>query len=38
MKLDEIHLDGFGRLVNCTFQFTPGFNLVFGPNETGKSC
>lgn len=37
MKLDEIHLDGFGRLVNCTFQFASGFNLIFGPNEAGKT-
>ncbi len=37
MKLVEIHLDGFGRLVNHTFRFAPGFNLIFGPNEAGKS-
>lgn len=37
MRLIEIHLDGFAKLANRTFQFAPGFNLVFGPNEAGKS-
>ena len=37
MRLVEIQLDGFGRLVNRTFQFARGFNLIFGPNEAGKS-
>jgi DNA repair exonuclease SbcCD ATPase subunit len=37
MRLVEMHLDGFGQLVNRAFQFAPGFNLVFGPNEAGKS-
>ena len=37
MKLLELDLQGFGRLVNRTFCFAPGFNLVVGPNETGKS-
>ncbi|MBN2006295.1 MAG: AAA family ATPase [Anaerolineae bacterium] len=37
MKFREIQLDGFGRLVNRTFTFAPGFNLIFGPNEAGKS-
>jgi DNA repair exonuclease SbcCD ATPase subunit len=37
MRLIEISLDGFGRLVNHRFQFSSGFNLVCGPNEAGKS-
>ena len=37
MRLIEIHLDGFGRLVDRSFRFTSGLNLVFGPNEAGKS-
>ena len=37
MKLLELDLQGFGRLVNRRFCFAPGFNLVVGPNETGKS-
>jgi len=37
MKLVEVHLDGFGLLVIRAFRFAPGFNLIFGPNESGKS-
>ena len=37
MKLLELHLAGFGRLVDRTFTFAPGLNLVYGPNEAGKS-
>ena len=37
MKLLNLHLDGFGRLVGRDFAFAPGFNLIYGPNETGKS-
>ena len=37
MKLVEIHIDGFGKLVNRNIDFSPGFNLVFGLNEAGKS-
>ena len=37
MRLNEIHIEGFGRLVDRSFQFVPGLNLIFGPNETGKS-
>lgn len=37
MKLKEVRLDGFGRLVDRTFEFAEGLNLIFGLNETGKS-
>jgi len=37
MKLLELHLAGFGRLVDRRFTFAPGLNLVYGPNEAGKS-
>jgi len=37
MKLLELHLAGFGRLVDRTFMFAPGLNLICGPNEAGKS-
>ena len=37
MKFLELHLDGFGKLVDRTFTFAPGLNLVFGLNEAGKS-
>lgn len=37
MKLLELQLAGFGRLVDRTFAFAPGLNLIYGPNEAGKS-
>jgi DNA repair exonuclease SbcCD ATPase subunit len=37
MRVLELHLEGFGRLVNRRLQFAPGLNLVLGPNEVGKS-
>lgn len=37
MKLLNIRIHGFGKLVNREFHFAPGLNLVFGPNEAGKS-
>jgi len=37
MRFVDLHLDGFGKLVDCTFSFGPGLNLIFGPNEAGKS-
>ena len=37
MKLKHINLNGFGRLVNRSFEFAPGLNLIYGPNEAGKS-
>lgn len=32
-----MRVDGFGKLAERTFAFDPGFNVVFGPNEAGKS-
>lgn len=37
MRLLDLRLEGFGRLVGRTFRFAPGLNLVYGPNEAGKS-
>lgn len=37
MKIASIQLNGFGKLVDRSFEFGPAFNLVFGPNEVGKS-
>ncbi|MFQ5627309.1 MAG: AAA family ATPase [bacterium] len=37
MQIIRIHIDGFGVLVEEDFGFQPGLNLVFGPNEAGKS-
>jgi DNA repair exonuclease SbcCD ATPase subunit len=37
VKLVSLRVDGFGRLVDRAFDFAPGFNVVVGPNEAGKS-
>lgn len=37
MILRDIRIDGFGKLRNRTIAFDPRFNVVFGPNEAGKS-
>ncbi len=37
MKLLELRIDGFGRLTDRTVRFDPRFNVIYGPNEAGKS-
>jgi DNA repair exonuclease SbcCD ATPase subunit len=37
MRLIELHVDGFGKLADRTIAFDPGVNVVYGPNEAGKS-
>ena len=37
MRLVRLGLVGFGRFVGRTIDLGPGFNVVFGPNEAGKS-
>jgi len=37
MKIVKIQLEGFGKLVDRSYEFGPGFNLIFGANEVGKS-
>jgi len=37
MKLLEMTLKGFGRLHEAQFTFHPKINIIFGPNEAGKS-
>ncbi len=37
MRLIQTNLHGFRQLVNRTFDFVPGMNLIYGPNEAGKS-
>lgn len=37
MKLLEMTLKGFGRLRDVQFDFHPKINIIFGPNEAGKS-
>ena len=37
MKINKIHINGFGKFNNHSISFKKGFNLVFGENEAGKS-
>ncbi len=37
MKLRRLTVAGFGRLAGRTFAFTDGLNVIYGPNEAGKS-
>jgi DNA repair exonuclease SbcCD ATPase subunit len=37
VKLVALRVDGFGKLDGRTIAFDPNFNVVFGPNEAGKS-
>jgi DNA repair exonuclease SbcCD ATPase subunit len=35
--LTSLHIAGFGRLRERRFEFSSGLNVVYGPNESGKS-
>jgi hypothetical protein len=35
--LTSLHIAGFGRLAERRFDFSSGLNVVYGPNESGKS-
>ncbi len=37
MIVRDLHIAGFGKLLHRTIAFDPRFNVVFGPNEAGKS-
>ncbi|MHC4267922.1 MAG: ATP-binding protein [Planctomycetota bacterium] len=37
MRFIKAYIDGYGKYHNLDFVFEPGFNLVFGPNEAGKT-
>jgi DNA repair exonuclease SbcCD ATPase subunit len=37
MLIKKAQIDGFGKFVNTSFKFGPGLNIVFGPNESGKT-
>ena len=37
MKLTQLFIKNYGPLQNKDYEFKPGFNLVFGFNEQGKS-
>ncbi len=37
MRFIKAYIDGYGKYHNLDIVFEPGFNLVFGPNEAGKT-
>lgn len=37
MRIKEVHINGFGKLTDRSYTFDSGLNLVYGPNEAGKS-
>lgn len=37
MYFEKIHIEAFGQFFDRSLEFTPGLNVVFGPNESGKS-
>ena len=37
MQITEAKIFNFGKLQNCSFQFAPGINVIYGENEAGKS-
>lgn len=37
MRMKSIIIDSFGKLKGKSFDLTPGLNVFYGPNESGKS-
>lgn len=37
MRVEELHLKGFGKWQDAVFRFAPGINVFAAPNEAGKS-
>ena len=38
MNIEQLRIDGFGAWTDLQLQgFQPGLNVVFGPNEAGKT-
>ncbi|MCD6404486.1 MAG: AAA family ATPase [Planctomycetes bacterium] len=37
MWIKGVRIDGFGRIVNTSFDFCDKFNCIYGPNEAGKT-
>ena len=38
MKIKQISIKNFGKFQNKAFSFSPGLNVVYGENESGKSA
>lgn len=37
MLLKKVNIAGFGKFLDREFSFGPGLNVIFGPNESGKT-
>jgi hypothetical protein len=37
MKLHRLHIESFGAIGNVDVEFGPGLNVLYGPNDIGKS-
>ena len=37
MVIKTLKIEGYGKLHGITVHFSHGFNMIYGPNETGKS-
>lgn len=37
MKIRNIHIAGYGRFLGQALEFSPGLQIIIGPNEKGKS-
>lgn len=37
MIIQKVNIHGFGKLQNLLIEFHPRMNVIFGPNESGKS-
>ena len=37
MRIEKLEIKGFGKIENLTLNFSKGFNIVFGKNESGKT-
>lgn len=37
MKINSIHIASFGKFKDFTFNFSHGFNIIYGDNEDGKT-
>lgn len=37
MRIDRIHIDGFGKLRGIDLSLSQGLNIIYGRNEAGKS-
>ncbi|QTA38260.1 AAA family ATPase [Thermosipho ferrireducens] len=37
MLIKRLKIDGFGKLKRRDYKFKPGMNVIYGPNESGKT-